>query len=335
MLRAIPSVHTNEILVQGDYHEFQSICFAIDQITGAGGASGHKPLPEYAASVSLLLGLTYMIRLASGGYCELSTSPNGIKEGWVAPCGTPEEFIAGRSPQKEPDSIIDDVEDAVVGHSGLDLESFYDMNREDQSKILSALGFDSGRIARFIKAAGTQEQYLFSREENPNITFYNTRLQFRVRYSEGALYAYILRELLSHKEVLLRNICGPAGDLPDRKDASAFEYRRSCCLLRAGSDLALLEFFMEQLFLCLSGVTDPDLLIPAGARTDGNSISSSEDLFSISGSYAELRKKEAPKGFLKNWTDDTLTRAAKLLQVHFDDTAGQVRVFIEDFLRLQ
>ena len=126
-----------------------------------------------------------------------------------------------------------------------------------------------------------------------------------------------------------------------------------------------------QLFLCLSGVPDPDLLIPAGTLPPGSSISasgdpvspgawpagdsisssgdfipagtlpvggivpSSPDLFSIYRVYAEIRKKEAPKDFLKNWTDDTLTRAAKLLQAHSDDTVGQVIEFIEDFLRLR
>ena len=128
---------------------------------------------------------------------------------------------------------------------------------------------------------------------------------------------------------------------------------------------------MEQLFLCLSGVPDPDLLIstgtlppgssisasgdpvspgawpagdsisssgdfiPAGTLPAGDSVPSSPDLFSIYRVYAEIRKKEAPKDFLKNWTDDTLTRAAKLLQAHSDDTVGQVIEFIEDFLRLQ
>lgn len=332
MLRAIPSVHTNEILVQGDSSDFESICFVLDQITGTGSASGHKPLPEYAASVSLLLGLTYMIRLASRGYCELSVSPNGIKEEWIAPCGTPNELIAGRSPREEPDPLIDEIEDAVVRHSVQDLESFYNMSEDDKSGILSALGFDSGTITRFLRAVRTKERYLFSHEEYPNVTFCSTLLQFRIRYSEGALYAYILRELLSHREVLLQNICGSAGDRP--ANDCALEYSMYCCLLRAGSDLALLEFFMEQLFLCLSGVPDPDLLFPTGAWQAESNRLSPGDLISIYGVYAELRKKEAPKDFLKNWTDDTLTRAAKLLQAHSDDTAGQVRGFIEDFLRL-
>ena len=369
MLRAKPSVHTNEILVQGDYRDLESICFVIDQITGTGGASGHKPLPEYSASFSLLLGLTYMIRLAARGYCELSVSPNGIRQEWIAPCGTPEEFIAGLNRQEEPDSVIDEIEDAVVRHSGPDLESFYYMSEDDKSGFLSDLGFDHDTIARFPQAVRTKEQYLFSREQYPNVTFYNTRLQFRIRYSEAALYAYILRELLSHKEILLQNICRRAG-APRAGDHTS-EYRINCCLLRAGSNLALLEFFMEQLFLCLSGVPDPDLLIPAGTLPPGSSISasgdpvspgawpagdsisssgdfipagtlpsegsvpSSPDLFSIYRVYAEIRKKEAPKDFLKNWTDDTLTRAAKLLQAHSDDTVGQVIEFIEDFLRLR
>ena len=140
MLRAKPSVHTNEILVQGDYRDLESICFVIDQITGTGGASGHKPLPEYSASFSLLLGLTYMIRLAVRGYCELSVSPNGIRQEWIAPCGTPDEFIAGLNRQEEPDSVIDEIEDAVVRHSGSDLESFYYMSEDDKSGFLSDLG---------------------------------------------------------------------------------------------------------------------------------------------------------------------------------------------------
>ena len=351
MLRAKPSVHTNEILVQGDYRDLESICFVIDQITGTGGAYGRKLLPEYSASFSLLLGLTYMIRLAARGYCELSVSPNGIQQEWIAPCGTPEEFIAGLNRQGEPDPVIDEIEDAVVRHSGPDLESFYYMSEDDKSGFLSDLGFDHDTIARFLQAASTKEQYLFSRDQYPNVTFCNTRLQFRIRYSEAALYAYILRELLSHKEILLQNMCRRAG-IPPAVDHTS-EYRISCCLLRAGSDLALLEFFMEQLFLCLSGVPDPDLLISTGTLPPGSSISASGDavspgawpaggtvpsagdLFSIYRVYAEIRKKEAPKDFLKNWTDDTLTRAAKLLQAHSDDTVGQVIEFIEDLLCLQ
>lgn len=369
MLRAIPSVNTNEILVQGDYRDFESICFVIDQITAAKGASGHKPLPEYAASISLLLGLSYMIRLASRGYCELSVSPNGIQKGWIAPYGTSEEFIAGLNRQEEPDPVVDEIEDAVVRHSGPDLESFYNMSEDDKSGILSDLGFGPGTIARFLQAVKPKEQYLFSHEKYPNVTFYNTGLQFRIRYSEGALYAYILRELLGHREVLLQSMCARAEDSPANDHFS--QYRTSCCLLRAKSDLALLEFFMEQLFLCLSGVQDPDLLIPAGTLPPGTSISASGnpvspgtgpaggsisasgdsvspgtgpagsslsasgDLFSIYRVYAEIRKKEAPKDFLKNWSDDTLTRVSKLLQAHSDDTVGQVTGFIEDFLCLQ
>ena len=339
MITSTYDVSTNEVLVRGDFFDFERVSHVMDQITGSFGVPADKPLPEYRTALSILLPLSVMIRRAEDGRCELYTMPSGINDRWLAPAGTPADKIMYRRPIKEEDPVIDEVDRAIIRDGSVMLDRFYEKDEEEQSAWLRKLGFSTGKISRFLKAAKPLELYCFPCEKYPHASFYNTQLQFRLRLSEAALYAFILREILGRKENLLKNMAAKADALP----ADVREYQMSYILLDARSDLLLLELVMEQLFGCLCGLpgekTCSEKEAPSSAHTPCRAESRPDDLspdslLSFANACSALRFKEAPEKFLKDWGGKELNSVAELLKSNRETGPDGIEAFIDRLLSL-
>ena len=344
MITSTYDVSTNEVLVRGDFFDFERVSHVMDQITGSFGVPADKPLPEYRTALSILLTLSVMIRRAEDGRCELYTMPSGINDRWLAPAGTPADKIMYRRPIKEEDPVIDEVDRAIIRDGSVMLDRFYEKDEEEQSAWLRKLGFSAGKISRFLKAAKPEELYCFPCEKYPHASFYNTQLQFRLRLSEAALYAFILREILGQKEDLLKNMAAKADALP----ADVREYQMSYILLDARSDLLLLELFMEQLFGCLCGLpeektcsgkeaaeeeTAPSAHAPGRAESRPDD-QSTDSLLSFANACSALRLKEAPEDFLRDWGGKELNSVAELLKSNRETGPDGIEAFIDRLLSL-
>ncbi len=354
-------------MIRGDFQELERVSRIIDHITGTCEAPAAIPLPEYKTAFSLLLGLSYTIHMAQEGRCELYSAPNGIREDWIAPSGTPAELIAGEHIFTEQNKLVDEIEDIIVAADSPDLETFYLMDESGQKKALASLGVSSEKTDLFLQAIKPVNLYCFSHEKYPDITFHNTRLQFQVPRTEAALYAFLLRELFSQKETLLQKMTEFACKLPE----DIREDQLSYCLTEARTDLTLLELLMEQLFSSLYPASVHKTLSGAELSTDLTCVTelspdstyatelspdstyatelspdstsgtagasdaiSSADLLSALRFCEEIREKKAPKDFLKNWDGEKLFKVSDLLKKHYEDSPEGLCSFINELMKL-
>ena len=305
MLHTALSRETNEFIIRGEFFELDQIYFLIERLTGNYGIDGKCPLPEYKTALSLLLSLNYEIRQAQTGNREIYAEYNGIRDAWIAPAGTPAESIKRPAENPDPEEIIREIEDDIEFELDMDLEDFYDKDEDDQRELLDELFLDPDHVDTYLKWLNRDPIYYFPHEDCPNDTGYNASLQFRVTIPEGILYMLIVRELLKHKEEILENLLVQA----DSEKEGNRDYSIDFCLRRARPELLLLESLEENLF---------------------------SDLYSILGreDYLKFRNKEAPKDFLKNWTEADIHDVEKLVAEYRTADPDNVMHVVEGIYRL-
>lgn len=305
MLTTTASDNSNEILIRADSDTLDRITHLIYRITGNYRIPPVRLLPDQANATSLLLGLTYLIGQARNGICELYTQPNGVNSEWIAPKGTADEFITRRNPEWKLEPVIDEIENAIITSRYINLESFYEMEEDEQSAALKAIGIKAEKISSFFETLKRRRMYCYSAEDYPDVTFSNTYFQIRLNGPEAALYAYVLCEVMRRKELLLQNMAAEAETQPEDIKKEDLEY----CLMYARSNLALLDHLKELLFSGLAQISKP-------------------------ADRAELLKKESPEGFATNWGGSTLQEVANLLREYGTDNPADTLRFIDELLKL-
>ncbi|MDF2989388.1 MAG: hypothetical protein K0R50_4898 [Eubacterium sp.] len=154
----------NNVILRGDFWDFDRLYFAISKFTGDYGIENSCPFPGYEAICESLLGLCYELRKAQEGKRELYEQYNGIPEEWF----------------EEKSEIVDKLNDMY------DSEHAFD-DVEDNDSIDEDTNFDA----------------FFSKKDFPNTTTTNTLLQLQLPFSEALYYALIFRELLEKKDLFL------------------------------------------------------------------------------------------------------------------------------------
>ena len=155
----------NNVIIRGDFWDFDRLYFAISKFTGDFGIDSSCPFTGYEVICESLLGLCYELRKAQEGKRDLYEQYNGIPEHWF-----------------EKDAATDD---------NNDLQDF-----DDDLYELNIMNNES------CHEDGDLEVY-FSRKDFPNATTTNTLLQLVIPFSEALYYAFIFRELLEKKELFL------------------------------------------------------------------------------------------------------------------------------------
>lgn len=154
----------NNVILRGDFWDFDRLYFAISKFTGDFGIDSTCPFPGYEAICESLLGLCYELRKAQEGKREVYEQYNGIPEEWF------EE-------KTEIDEKFNDMNDSDY--------TFDDV--EDDDEVDEDMGSDTH----------------FSKKDFPNFTTTNTLLQLQIPFSEALYYALIFRELLEKKDLFL------------------------------------------------------------------------------------------------------------------------------------
>lgn len=169
--------NNNEVIIRGDFWEFDRLYFAIAKFTGNYGINGTCPFPGYETVCESLLGLNYELRKAQEGKRELYEQYNGIPTYWFDEEILEENMDESDDFYDEFDDLDDDIDECI---------------EQDHSSVK------------------------FSKEDYPNTTEKNTLLQTRISLSEALYYALIFRELLEkkerfisqRKELAMDNSCG-------------------------------------------------------------------------------------------------------------------------------
>lgn len=157
----------NNIIIRGDFWDFDRLYFAISKFTGDYGINSSCPFPGYEAVCESLLGLCYELRKAQEGKRELYEQYNGI----------PEHLFVKEPITAESTDDFDDSDNEID-----------DINDKDSDYADEDSNFDA----------------YFSRKDYPNTTTTNTLLQFQIPFSEALYYALIFRELLVKKFLFLQ-----------------------------------------------------------------------------------------------------------------------------------
>lgn len=155
----------NNVVIRGDFWEFDRLYFAISKFTGDYGIDSICPFPGYEAICESLLGLCYELRKAQEGKRDLYEQYNGIPEHWF-----------------EKESITDDTNE---------LQDF-DYDIDESNTMNNDSCHEDDNLDAF-----------FSKKEYPNATTTNILLQTELSFSEALYYALIFRELLEKKELFL------------------------------------------------------------------------------------------------------------------------------------
>ena len=114
MLQTTIDPNTRDLIVRGEFFEFDRIYFLVERLAGNHGIDKQPPLPAYKNAAELLLSLNYEIRHAENGDRELYTCWSGIHSHWIAPAGTPVGQIIKPENVLDPDDIINEIEDALL-----------------------------------------------------------------------------------------------------------------------------------------------------------------------------------------------------------------------------
>lgn len=295
MLMSALDKQTSEIILRGEFFEFDKIYFLIERLRGAYGIPPHHYLPAYENAASLLLGLTYEIRRAESGDRELYTMYNGLTSDFLAPAGTPDEQIMSLEEYRKCQDRFDAYDDIIYMDIDMDPEAFYELDRDEQADLLDDLNLDPSETDAFLDWISREPFYRFRQEDYPRASDTNTYLQFRIPFAEGVLYAFILKTLLSFRQTIIENALAAAASPTDPTAG----YERDYCLRRMPADLALLDALKEQLLSQLSSVCDQD-------------------------KYLQLRKEEAPKDFFKHISSVQIELLSAMLKTCADASAETV-----------
>lgn len=98
----------NNIILRGDFWDFDRLYFAISKFTGDFGIDSTCPFPGYETICESLLGLCYELRKAQEGKRELYKQYNGIPEEWFE---EKTEIDEKSNDMNDSDHTFDDVED--------------------------------------------------------------------------------------------------------------------------------------------------------------------------------------------------------------------------------
>ncbi len=247
MLHTVYDNETNEIILRGEFFEFDQIYFMIERLAGTYGIDRTCLLPGYQDAASILKGLNYEIRHAEHGDRELYSAYNGIHKDWFAPTGTPDHRIVKEEDQNDPDEIIAEIEDAVTLDLDMDLDEFYEMDEDDQREALEELYLEDEDMELFFAWLHKEQTWFFRSEDYPDFSESNTYLQFRLPLFEGFLYGLILRDLLSQKAIFIEKSLQQA-----MKNKNGLEtYEINFCRQRMPEELLLVEILMTGLLKCV------------------------------------------------------------------------------------
>jgi len=247
MLQTVYDKETNEIIIRGEFFDLDKIYFINERLMGTYGVDKSCLLPSYQEASLILKGLNYEIRHAEHGDRELYSAYNGIRKDWFAPVGTPDELIVKEEDQNDPDEIIAEIEDAVTLDLDMDLDEFYEMDEDDQREALEELWLDDEELEFFFAWLHKEQTWFFKSEDYPSFSETNTYLQFRLPLFEGFLYALILRDMLSQKELFLKKSIQQA---KENKNGLG-TYELNFCRHRLPEELLLTELLMTGLFECV------------------------------------------------------------------------------------
>jgi len=253
MLQIILDKEKN-IIVRAEFWELDQMYFLLLRFAGDHSMYKVCPFPGYEKATSLLLALNYEIRHAEQGDRELFTQLNGISDYKIAPIGTPRELIVKEEDIHEPEELVNDVEDAIMFGTDLDLDAFYDMDEDDQRDVLDELDIDPDDEDNYLAWINHPTTYPFAREDYPEVSEYNTYLQFRLRFPEALLYALILNELTKQKDYFMHY----SEKLADSQPEGDRGYELLMINRRFRPELLFLENFAEQTFACLSEILSVD-----------------------------------------------------------------------------
>lgn len=207
MLQTIIDKDTSEIIIRGEFFELDKIYFLIERLSGNYGNPEKHYLPDYENAANLLLGLTHEIRKAESGDRELYVSYNGIRDYWIAPAGTPDSQIVKFEEEQKEMARFDPFDDIILFDLDMDPDEFYDLPEDKQWDLLEegAPDLDPDEIDAYLTWLHRDHTYYFHEEDYPGASSVNTRLQFRIPFREGILYAFVLKTLLTMKDKIMEN----------------------------------------------------------------------------------------------------------------------------------
>jgi len=294
----------NNIVVRAEFWELDQMYFLLLRFTGDHSMYQVCPFPGYEKATSLLLALNYEIRHAEHGDRELYTQSSGISSYKIAPIGTLRELIVKEEDIHEPEELVNDVEDAIMFGTDLDLDAFYDMDEDDQRDVLDELDLNPDDEDNYLAWINRPTTYPFAREDYPEASEYNTYLQFRLRFPEAFLYALILNELIKQKDYFMHY----SEKLADSQPEGDRGYELLMINRRFRPQLLFLENFSEQTFACLSEILSLD-------------------------EYRHFRKIiEAPldeRSFFKDLTDDDIKKLEEVTAKSNIHSGDDLRSFLE------
>lgn len=301
MLEATYNKKTNEIIIRGDFFELDHIYFLIQRISGNYGIDSECVLDGYTHAASILQALNHEIRQAQSGNRELHVSYNGIGTGWIAPAGTPAAQIVKPEGQDDPDDLINEIEDALMIETELELDDFYEMDEFDQADILLDLNFDSEEIDTYLAWLHAESTWYFSLEDYPKASDTNTSLQFRLPVAEALLHALILRDLLAQKDVFMQKYTALVSK--DKNGLGAYEL--FFCRHRMPSELLEAEILVTEIFAAVyTAVGDEH--------------------------YDKLQAHMPPVGAFQGMTADDVHRAEQAVAKYGCQDIGSVLEFLDE-----